>query len=400
MSDASGEKTEQATEKRMKEVRSKGQLSKSQDLGAWVGVAAAVFMMPATIARAKAAGLMQMVSVQDVIAHPTTTRATQALRDGLGSIGGILLPMLVVIAAAVLAVSVAQGGVHFKKSILKFEHFNPITGLKHMFGTQALWNGAKVLLKTAAVALVLWVVIKGLMPILMNSGLPLESLLAAASHGVSSITVAAVAAGLAMGGLDVMVVIRRNRKKTRMTKKEIKDEHKQSDGDPHIRQQRRQRAIAMSRNRMMAKVVDADVVMINPTEFAVALRYEPGRSAPRVIAKGKGEVARGIREKAEAEGIPMVKDIPLTRALHRLCELGDEIPVDLYTPVARVLTFVMALKARGSRDAQGTHSMPGGTIALDPEDALVDEQDSDEIVSDPAPTPDFAPTTSLIGALS
>ncbi len=396
MSDASGEKTEKATEKRMKEVRSKGQLARSQDLGAWVGVAAAVFMMPSTIDRAKAAGLEQMVTVQNVIQAPSTAKASAALGDGLGSIGGILLPMFIVVAVTVLVVSVAQGGIHFKKSILKFDHFNPLTGLKHVFGTQALWNGVKVLLKTGAVALVLWTVIKGLMPVLMTSGLPLTSLLAAASHGVSSITVAAVAAGLAMGGLDVMVVIRRNRKKTRMSKKEIKDESKQSDGDPLIRQQRRQRALQISRNRMMSKIVDADVVMVNPTEFAVALQYEPGRSAPRVIAKGKGEVARGIRERAEAEGIPMVKDVPLTRALHRLCELGDEIPVDLYTPVARVLTFVMALKARGSRDVLGTHSMPGGTIPLDPEDA--DAPDGDEA---PAPTaPHFSSPTTLIGATS
>ena len=201
------------------------------------------------------------------------------------------------------------------------------------------------------------------MPVLMTAGLPLASLLAAASRGVSSLIVAAVAAGLALGGLDVMVVMRRNRKKTRMTKKEIKDESKQSDGDPLIRQQRRQRALAMSRNRMMSKIVDADVVMVNPTQFAVALKYEPGRSAPRVIAKGDGEVARGIREKAEAEGIPMVKDVPLARALHAACELGDEIPVDLYSPVARVLTFVMALKARGSSaGAPASTRMPGGTM--------------------------------------
>lgn len=397
MSDTSGEKTEQATEKRMKEVHGKGQLSKSQDLSAWVGVAAAVFMMPSTITRAKAAGLHQMVTVQDVIAAPTTAKATAALSDGLGAIGGIILPMLIVTAVAALVVSIGQGGIHFKKSIMKFEHFNLLNGFKHVFGTQALWNGAKVLLKTAAVALVLWMVIKGLMPILMNSGLPLTSLISAASGGVSKLTVAAVAAGLLMGGLDVFVVMRRNRKKTRMTKKEIKDESKQSDGDPLIRQQRRQRALAISRNRMMSKIVDADVVMINPTEFAVALMYEPGRSAPRVVAKGKGEIARAIREKAEAENVPMVKDIPLTRALHRLCELGEEIPVDLYTPVARVLTFVMALKARSSSAATGTHSMPGGTIALDPED-----QDPDELGLDPDPAPTASDTSlaHLIGATS
>jgi flagellar biosynthetic protein FlhB len=106
---------------------------------------------------------------------------------------------------------------------------------------------------------------------------------------------------------------------------------------------------------MMSAIADADVVMVNPTHFAIALKYEPGKSAPRVVAKGAADVAARIRERAEEERVPIVRDIPLTRALHSACELGDEIPVDLYSAVARVLAFVMALKARGA--AQGVHTM-------------------------------------------
>lgn len=361
MSD-SGEKTEQATDKRMREVHSKGQLSRSQDLSAWVGVGVAVAMMPATIARASDVGVAQMIGVQDVIAHPSIARAKQALFADLSGIAGIVTPMLIAVGIAVLITAIVQGGVHLKKMTGKFDQFNLLNGVKHTFGTQALWNGVKTLLKTGVVALVLWSVVQGLMPVLMTADLPLTSLMAAASGGIGSLVVAAVAAGLVLAGADMLVVMRRNRKKTRMTKKEVKDENKSSDGDPLIRQQRRSRQLSMSRNRMMSAIADADVVMVNPTHVAVALRYEPGRSAPRVVAKGAGEVARGIREKAEAEGIPMVKDIPLTRALHAACDLGDEIPVDLYSPVARVLTFVMALRARGSHAAAGVHTMPGGTI--------------------------------------
>ncbi|MGA1813428.1 EscU/YscU/HrcU family type III secretion system export apparatus switch protein [Frondihabitans sp. 4ASC-45] len=367
MADDSGEKTEDATEKRMKEVHDKGQLSKSTDLSAWVGVGAAVIAIPGAIDRSTVAGLHQLMTLQDVIDDPTPARASIAMMDAFSSIGGIVAPMLAIVGIAVLVTAVVQGGIHFKKSIMKFEHFNLLAGIKNMFGLQALWQGAKVLLKTGVVALVLWMVIQNLMPVLMTANLPLASLMSAAGGGVSSLVVAAVVAGLALGGLDMIVVMRRNRKKTRMTKKEIKDESKSQDGDPLIKQQRRSRALAMSRNRMMSTIADADVVMINPTHVAVALKYEPGRSAPRVVAKGSGEVARRIREKAEAEGVPMVKDIPLARALHAACELNDEIPVDLYSPVARVLTFVMALKARGSRAAHGVHTMPGGTIAAAPE---------------------------------
>jgi len=186
-------------------------------------------------------------------------------------------------------------------------------------------------------------------------GLPVTVLIGAAGDGTAALVQSAVIAGLVLAAADVMVVMRRNRKRTRMTKKEVTDEHKSSEGDPMIRSQRRARQLAMSRNRMIAAVATADVVLINPTHFAIALRYEPGKSAPRVVAKGAGVIAARIREQAETDTVPIVKDIPLTRALHSACELGQEIPVELYNAVARVLAFVLALKSRGSR--AGVHTM-------------------------------------------
>jgi flagellar biosynthetic protein FlhB len=166
---------------------------------------------------------------------------------------------------------------------------------------------------------------------------------------------AAIGVGLVLAAIDVLVIMRRNRKHTRMTKREVKDENKNTDGDPLIKSQRRSRQLAMSRNRMIAAIADADVVVVNPTHVAVALKYEPGKSAPRVLAKGAGQIAAKIRERAEVEGVPMVQDIPLARALHAACELGAEIPVELYNAVARVLAFVMNLRARGA--AHGIHTI-------------------------------------------
>lgn len=140
-----------------------------------------------------------------------------------------------------------------------------------------------------------------------------------------------------------------------MTLKEVRDENKNMEGDPLIKSQRRSRQLAMSRNRMIAAVADSDVVLVNPTHVAVALKYEPGKSAPRVVAKGAGTIATRIREEAGSRQVPMVRDIPLARALHASCELGQEIPPDLYNAVARILAFVMALKSRGS--AAGVHTM-------------------------------------------
>jgi flagellar biosynthetic protein FlhB len=280
----------------------------------------------------------------------------QALVDGLGSVGGIILPLLSVVTIAVLVTAAAQGGIHFKKFSGKFDQFNPVEGLKRTFGMQAAWQGVKALSKTVVVGLVLLAVIQGLMPVLMSGGgLPASALIQAATDGTASLVRSAVIAGLILAAADVFVIMRRNRKRTRMTKKEVKDENKSSEGDPMIRGQRRSRQLAMSRNRMMAAIADADVVLVNPTHFAIALRYEPGKSAPRVVAKGAGEIALRIREQAETDRVPIVKDILLTRALHAACELGEEIPVDLYNAVARVLAFVLALRTRGS--SKGVHEM-------------------------------------------
>ncbi|PZE75823.1 flagellar biosynthesis protein FlhB [Curtobacterium sp. MCBD17_019] len=361
MSDT-GERTEQATEKRMKEVHRKGQLSRSTDLSAWLGVAAAAVMVPSTIASAAAAGTDQVFRIERVIAHPTVGAVRETMAADLGSIGSTLAPMLGVVAVVVAATAIAQGGVHIKRMTGNYEQFNLLTGITRVFGTQALWGGAKALLKSAVVGLVLWEAVQGLVPVLMSSGsLPLTAVLQAAGNGAATLLRAAIAAGLLLAAVDVFVVMRRNRKKTRMTKKEVKDEHKSTDGDPHVKSHRRSRQLAMSRNRMIGAIATADVVLTNPTHFAVAIRYEPGKSAPKVVAKGAGAVAEVIRDRAEADRVPIVRDVPLTRALHAACEIGTEIPVDLYTPVARVLSFVMALRARGA--ATGVHSAPRPTTA-------------------------------------
>jgi flagellar biosynthetic protein FlhB len=352
----SQERTERATPKRMKEVRSKGQLAKSQDVTAWLGVGAAALMIPATIAAGTQAATKQLMSIGTAISNPTPGGAQQMLGDGMASVLATVGPLLGVVAVVILVGAAAQGGIHFKKLTPKVDQFNLLNGVKHTFGTQALWGGVKALTKTIVVGIVLFTVIQGLMPTLMEAGgLPISQLIAAAGGGTGALLQYAIVAGLGLAAIDVFVVMRRNLKKTRMSKKEVRDESKSSEGDPLIRSQRRSRQLAMSRNRMMSAVATADVVLVNPVHVAVALKYEPGKSAPRVVAKGQGTVAARIRERAEEEGVPMVRDVPLARALHAACELGQEIPTELYDAVAKVLAFVMALNARGA--AKGMHTI-------------------------------------------
>ncbi len=357
MSTDSGERTEKATERRLREARRKGRLTRSQDFTAWLGIAAAAVVLPTTISAGADEGGEQFVAVVSIIRDPDPQRAVAALQSAAASVPQILGALLAAVAVVTLIGAIAQGGVHLRGVPARFEQFNVFAGVKRLFGVQSLWEGVKALLKTAAVGGALYLIIAGLVPVLTASGAhSIAGLLEIAASGTATLLMTAVAVGIVLAALDVLVVMRRNRKHTRMTKKEARDEHKRTEGDPLIRGQRRARQLALSRNRMIAAVADADVVLVNPTHVAVALRYEPGKSAPRVVAKGSGLIAERIRDRASAAGVPMVRDVPLARALHGACELGQEIPADLYTAVARVLVFVDGLRRRGS--ARGIHTLP------------------------------------------
>jgi len=357
--DAGGEKTEKATPKRIQKLRKDGSLQRSTDLSAWIGIAAATLTLPLVIGNAADAARSQFAQVQGIAASPEPILVVEILRNGMFSMFSTMGPLFLVVVTAAILTGAAQGGIHFSSKKLKpsFKNFNIPQGLKRVFGGQAWWNGAKAALKAGAIGTVLYIVIKGLVPVLLGSGShSLTSLIDIASGGVGTLVKTAIFAGLTLAGADMIVVMKRNRKQTKMSKKEIKDENKQSEGDPMLKGQIRQRQLAMSRNRMMAEVAHADVVLVNPTHVAVALRYEPGTGAPRVVAKGKGHVATRIRKLASEKHVPMVQDIALARALHSACELNQEIPLHLYAAVARVLAFVMALRRRGA--AAGMHRNP------------------------------------------
>ena len=236
----------------------------------------------------------------------------------------------------------------------KFEQFNLVTGLKRVFGTQALWEGAKALLKTAVVGLVLYSVIQGLMPMLMSRRRP-AGLRAAGRRGRRRrrrCCSPPSSPAWRSPRVDVFVVMRRNRKKTRMTKKEVKDENKNTDGDPLIKSQRRSRQLAMSRNRMIA----ADRRRRRRARQPDAHRRRAQVRAGQIGAARGGQGRRHHRRphpraRPTPTGCRWSSDIPLARALHAACELGQEIPVELYNAVARVLAFVMALKSRGAAPA-------------------------------------------------
>lgn len=354
------ERTEKATPKRLREARKKGQISSSPELAAWTGLLVATFVVPHVFQSTMRLAGDTLVQVGAIIRQPDTGRAMALAGSSLRSAMTQVVPLAIMIGAIGVAGVAAQGGIHFSAEKLKpkFSKLNPLSGIKRIFGPHGLWELAKAVLKTAVLGMVVYLSVHHLVPTVYGSGsMPLTGLIKIATGTALNVLRAAAVTGVIMAGADFAVVRRRNNKTLKMTKQEVKEEHKSQEGDPHIKGQRRARAIAMARSRMMKDVPSADVVLVNPTHVAVALKYEPGVGAPRVIAKGADHIAARIRQIAEENRVPMVRDVPLARTLFATLEVGDEIPPDLYKAVATVLAFIMTLKRRGS--AAGLHALPG-----------------------------------------
>ncbi|GAA1598910.1 EscU/YscU/HrcU family type III secretion system export apparatus switch protein [Actinoplanes couchii] len=360
----SGEKTEEPTAQKLKKAKQEGQIGKTQDLGAWLGMLAASVMLPRTLQTAMDRAMELMEKIPDTVQNPDPGKCLAIFRDALMSAAWAVLPLAVTMMAVGVAAAGAQGGIRVatKLFIPKFNRLNPLPGIKKMFGTQSLWEGAKALIKTGVLGAVLWMTMKDIVPVLLSAGrLPMATLLATISEAAIRLIRAAAAAGIVMAAADYFVVRRRTKKQLRMTKEEVKQEYKNTEGDPHIKAQIRAKQMAMARNRQMADVPTADVVVVNPVHVAVALRYEPEKGAPQVVAKGQGPLAQKIRDLATENRVPMVQDIALARALDKGCEVGQEIPPEFFGAVAKVLAFVMSLKARGA--AAGLHRNPNPTPA-------------------------------------
>ena len=347
-----GEKTEKPTPEKIKKARKEGQIPRTQELGTWLGAAAASILLPMLVGNAFEAVQQLFVQVGAVAKDPETSALSALMGEALTAFLTTVLPMALAMMLVGTLASAAQGGVTLATKGMKptLQKFNPLPGIKRMFGTQGLWESIKALIKTIALAVIIITTSDKAQELVSASGaLPLSRIADVfAESAVLMFRVVGIT-GLVIAVADYVVVRKKMMKELKMSHTEIKQEHKQSEGDPHIKAQRRATQMAMSRNRMMSEVADADVLLVNPTHVAVALKYDPEQGAPRVVAKGSGEVASRLRALAEEARVPMVQDIPLARALHGSCDLGQEVPAQLFTAVARVLAFVMQLSARGVR---------------------------------------------------
>jgi flagellar biosynthetic protein FlhB len=357
MAEGGQEKTERATPKRLEEARKKGQVPRSGELSmAAVCISASVAIY--TLGR-MAAGQFADFMHDSLSLRPEAALGEGGLWSALSTAGArtllIVLPILGATFCAALAAPIAIGGWNFSAGALvpQFSRLNPASGLARVFSTRGVVELGKGIAKVTVVGVIAWVLLKGLTPQLM--GLSSEPVNHAIRHSaaLAGYALLVLTCGLAViAAVDVPYQIWQHAKDLRMTREEVKEEYKESEGSPETRGRIREAQRALARGRMMQDVPKADVVITNPTHYAVALRYDENKMrAPLVVAKGTELIALRIREVATENGVPIVEAPPLARALHKSVDIGREVPAALYVAVAQVLTYVYQLRAARERGA-------------------------------------------------
>ncbi len=349
--DQDKERTEEPTQKKLDEAIKRGDVAKSQEVVTWFMLLAAglalVALVPAT-----ASGLTQ--TFRGLLANAGTVPADGAglMRAGRAVLVDTLYWMalpLGLFAAAGLTGSLLQHRLVFTGEPLKpkLSKISPLAGFKRLFGAQGIFAFLKGIVKVAVVAAVVYVVARqewaGLGRLALSE---VGALPGATLATILRVVIGVIAAMTVIAVVDFLWQWQSWRRRQRMTREEIKEEMKQSDGDPQIKARIRQIRIERSRRRMMAKVPTATVVITNPTHFAVALHYEPGMSAPVCVAKGVDALAFRIREVATGAGVPLVENPPLARALHATTEIDQEIDPEHYRAVAEVIGYVLGVRKR------------------------------------------------------
>jgi flagellar biosynthesis protein FlhB len=348
--DSDLEKTESATPRRLEKAREEGQVPRSRELSTFA-LTGAGFLGAWGLSGMLAEHVKKMLRTAFTFDHATAVDPHVALMSAAAMAregAWVLAPLLLLTGLAALLAPMALGGWLLSTSTIRvnFNRLNPVSGLGRIFSINGPIQLGMSFAKTLVVGLIgglsIW---HRREDILALGTQPLNVALSNATHMVAVCCAMTVAGMFVIAALDVPYQMWSYAKKLRMTKEEVKREHKESEGDPHVKGRLRAQQRAMARRRMMANVPKADVVVTNPTHFAVALQYTDGEmGAPKVIAKGVNLVAARIRELATENNIPLLEAPPLARALYHNVELNREIPGALYGAVAEVLAWVYQLR--------------------------------------------------------
>lgn len=347
-------KTEEATPRKLEEARRKGDVAKSADLPAFMSLAAAFGVLLAAggyLSRGLAESLVPFVAAPHELAVTLATGgagdvAWTAIKAGLP----LLLAVLAAAAVAGFGGSVVQTGLLFAGEKLKpdWKKVDPISGFGRLFGPDGLFQFAKSLAKVIVVAWVCWSVMSPHVGEVESLARMEPAALLPFARDLLKALFFAVLAFLALtAAIDFVWQKIRFAERMRMTKEELKEDYKQTEGDPHVKGKLKQLRAEKAKKRMMANVPNATVVITNPTHFAVALRYVAGETAaPVCVAKGVDSLALKIREVAGEHGVPLVEDKPLARALYAAVDVDETVPREHFEAVAKVIGFVLGKKAR------------------------------------------------------
>lgn len=346
-----GEKTEPATPKKREDARKKGQVAKSAELpGAFILFFTFLsFTMFGGFFKERMNNLFY-VTFHDYLLTDLTITNVMSMFGNLLMEGLILLaPIFAVSFVVAVLGNYMQIGLMFTGDplMMKFNKLNPIEGAKKIFGLRAVVDFLKTLLKLTIVGSVVYTTIIGSKEQIVNlSSMPLISTLGYVSNLTVKLGIKIGIILIVLAVFDYMYQRFEYEKNLRMSKQDIKDEYKKSEGDPQVKGKIRERQRRMAMQRMMQEIPKADVIITNPTHYAIALKYESGMEAPKVLAKGTDFVAQKIKEVAKEHGIVLMENRPLARALYDQVEIGESIPADLFQAVAEVLAYVFKLKGK------------------------------------------------------
>jgi flagellar biosynthesis protein FlhB len=353
--DDSASKEHEASPHKLLEARKKGDIPRSKDLLTAAGTAGFLLALVTfggwMVSQAGTAGMV-MLDQADRLARLMVTGASGPLGGALLAFVGPPLALLLVPPVLVVAVLVATRGFLVTPSKLapKLSRISPIATAKQKFGVEGLAEFGKSALKLFLISAILYAFLAARIETVLAT-LYLTPALSAAILGrlMIEFLFILVLIAIALGGVDYFWQVHRHQQRNRMSRKEMMDEYKQNEGDPHLKSARRQRAQEVATNRMLADVAGADVVVVNPTHYAVALRWDRGKGgAPVCVAKGVDEIARVIRARAAEHGVPIHSDPPTARAIHATVEIGQEVRAEHYRAVAAAIRFadLMHKKAR------------------------------------------------------
>ncbi len=350
------EKTEEPTDRKLRQAREKGDVPKSQEVASWFLLAAGLAIVAAfapALSRDLAGSMSMFLSKPHALSLDPAAALDLVRASMLKVTFSVALVMgLLIVAGA--AGHLVQHGLLFAPSKLepKLSKLNPVEGLKRMFGPEGLANFAKGVAKIVLVAIAIFLVMwphRG--ELAMVPRVDVAALLALTRDLAIELLVAALIVQAFIAAADFMFQKHQYIQRNKMSRKEIRDEFKDTEGDPMVRAKLRQIRMERAQRRMLSAVPDATVVITNPTHYAVALKYEQGVTpAPVCVAKGVDAVALRIREAAETAGVPVVEDPPLARALHATVDLDEAVPPEQYQAVAKVIGYVLSLaKGRAKR---------------------------------------------------